>query len=224
MIKSWRYGRSISGRSAATSRMSSPCRTHTRGAEPSIEKTPYGRWSSPNPSFMRRLDQSQPQQVLERLADAARAVRREPPARAGQVALPGHRDQVVGVVVVEHLRDLGARAAVEGDSRGEQDVEEAEVLESGVVVAMAYGVVQPGGALERRLAVEGGVDPGRDGRGGGGGGGLGPRGCGASAGAGPRPPRPPPPASRGLGRSGGARRTPGCRRDGPRRARRRRPR
>ena len=70
-------------------------------------------------------------------------------------------------MVVEHLRDLRATAAVEGDPGGEQDVEEAEVLEAGLVVAVADGVVEAGRALERRLAVERGVDPGRDRAGGG---------------------------------------------------------
>ena len=41
------------------------------------------------------------------------------------------------------------------------------VLETGRVVAVGDGVVQPGGALERRLAVEGRVDPARHGRRGG---------------------------------------------------------
>ena len=46
----------------------------------------------------------------------------------------------------------------------EQHVEEAVVLEAGLVVAVPQRVVQPGRALERRLPVQRGVDPGRHAR------------------------------------------------------------
>ena len=47
-----------------------------------------------------------------------------------------------------------AIAAVEAGPGGEQHVEEAVVLEAGLRVAVPQRVVQPGGALERQLAVE----------------------------------------------------------------------
>ncbi len=62
------------------------------------------------------------------------------------------------VAPLEDLDDLVERGAVEGLPGGDQDVEEAVVLEA-VVAGVAYGVVQPGRALERRLAIERRVDP-----------------------------------------------------------------
>src|SRR5262245_51442167 len=108
-MKSLRVGRSSSGRTVATSSTVSPRRTPTRGAPAPTAYTPYGRWSSPNPSLMRSLQEAEAEQVVEGLAHAAGAVRREPAAGAAQVAGAGEGDQVVGVVVVEHLGDLGDR-------------------------------------------------------------------------------------------------------------------
>ena len=51
-------------------------------------------------------------------------------------------------------------AAVERGARGQQHVEEAVVLEAGLLVAVPHRVVQPGRALERQLAVEGRLDAG----------------------------------------------------------------
>src|SRR3954447_20904801 len=156
-------GRSSSGRTVATSTTESPYRTPTRGAAPSVEYTPYGRWSSPNPaapSLTRRLQQTQSDQVVERLGDAARPVRREPPSCALQVALPRQGHEIVRIVVVEHLHDVRDASPVEGEPRRQQDVEESQVLEAGRVVPVAHRVVETGGALERRLAIERGVDPG----------------------------------------------------------------
>src|SRR4051795_7701578 len=186
-MKSLRVGRSSSGRTVATSSTESPSRTPTRGAPAPVAYTPYGRWSRPKPSVgsgMGSLQQSQPDEVVEGLTHAARAVGGEPPARTGQVAGAGQRDEVVGVVVVEHLGDLRHRAAVEGAPGREQHVEEPVVLEAGLVVAVAHGVMKAGRALVRRLAVERGVDPGRDGAGLGEEVGLGPAGAELQAGLG----------------------------------------
>src|SRR3954451_7610553 len=150
-MKSLRVGRSSSGRTVATSSTESPSRTPTRGAPAPVAYTPYGRWSRPKPSVgsgMGRLQQSQPDEVVEGLAHTARAVGGEPPARTGQVAGAGQRDEVVGVVVVEDvalvvvdkLGDHGDPAAVKGEQGREQPVEKAVVLEAGLVVAVAHGV------------------------------------------------------------------------------------
>ncbi len=90
------------------------------------------------------------------------------------------------------------------------------VLEAGLVVAVTHGVVQPGRALVRRLAVERGVDPGRDGRRRPGRGAPRCRRCGTSSElglsdcVGGRQP------VGGRARPAGARRTPGCRSSPPR--------
>ena len=82
---------------------------------------------------------------------------RRPPPSSVSKASPDQR----GLVLLLEDRDhVVARGAVEGVPGGDQDVEEAVVLEAGRGVAVAQRAVQPGRALERCLAVEGGVDPG----------------------------------------------------------------
>ena len=96
--------------------------------------------------------------------------------------------------------------AVEGPQGRDEDVEEAVVLEA-VVAGVPQRPVQTGRALERRLAVQGRVDPrGESGRGGKGG--LRARRCGTSAAALPRPPRRRRRATGGSARSAAARRRP----------------
>ena len=69
----------------------------------------------------------------------------EPPRRLGEG---------VGGALGEYLSGVCGVRAVEQRGRGEQDVEEAVVLEAGVGGAVAHGVVQPGSAFERQIAVE----------------------------------------------------------------------
>ncbi len=92
---------------------------------------------------------------------------RRAPARSPDVAPCGPGRPGRWGSVGQQRRDLRLGRAVEGLPGREQHVEEAVVLEPGFVVAVGDGVVQPGGALERRLAVEGRVDPARERRRGG---------------------------------------------------------
>ena len=64
-----------------------------------------------------------------------------------------------GIVEVDHRDSVVERGAVEELPGRDEQVEEAVVLEAGLRVAVANRLVQAGGALERRLAVEGRVHP-----------------------------------------------------------------
>ena len=74
----------------------------------------------------------------------------------------GRERAVVVLLVEDRGHDVAAVAPSKACAVASQDVEEAVVLEAGLGVAVPQRLVQPGRALERRLAVERRVDPARE--------------------------------------------------------------
>ena len=83
---------------------------------------------------------------------------RRAPARSSSRAAS---DQHATLALFEHHHRVVHRGAVEQQPGRDQDVEEPVVLEA-VLAGVPDRVVQPGGALERGLPVERGVDPARE--------------------------------------------------------------
>src|SRR4051812_28971888 len=98
-----------------------------------------------------RVQQPQGEQVVQRVRDAAAAERGEPRAGSREPLRTGAAhaaEDGLGVAFIQcRLRAL----TVEGGAGGEQHVEEP------VLPPDANRTVEPGGALERQLAVEGRV-------------------------------------------------------------------
>ena len=78
--------------------------------------------------------QAEGDEVVAGLGDRARAERGEPAAGGGQRRLVGTRGECAGVPVLQEDRRVVDARAVEQRPGGQQDVEEAVVLEAGVGV------------------------------------------------------------------------------------------
>ena len=163
---------------AARSSTCSPIATPTRGASSPTEKTPYGRFATGNgePSgtgtqlvggLVGSTSRSAPWSAGRARAGRRPARRccssRSDEERAGHQRLgrvepgggPGQQRPRRARPAARSRRRVAALGRGVG---GQQHVEQPVVLEAGHRVGVAHGVVQPGGALERRLRADAGQD------------------------------------------------------------------
>ncbi len=161
--------RALSDGSANSGRPVSPCRSTTQATL--LVVVPHAdaaRAAGDREDAVRQVvepeavhcDQPQLSQVRQRLGDRAGPERREPAPGAGEVELPsGVPTSAVTVALLQHHDRVVRRRRRRRAAGVATSTLRKPWCSKPSVAGVAYGVVQTGRALERRLAVERRVDP-----------------------------------------------------------------